>query len=111
MIWELAMDAGDKVRSAPQQESLPPLRKGFVINLPSIKAVLADTTIPKQARALAQLFLTEQFDFYTSEEMRTLMKTQRAYAALKTRQDAWRIFRYYRPTLVTNGVINDHTGD
>jgi len=66
------------------------------------KAILK---LPTQAQCLARILKDEQRSKWTEPELKAVV-TQASYSKkLKTRQDPWRIFQYYRNDLMDLGLV------
>ena len=111
MLWRLAWSIGNLVTAPPYGSEVKHnptaqavLRQGFVIDLDAAEQA-HDTDLPKQAKAIAAGLHKAQYDFYTESEMREFMLNLVAERVLKTKQDPWRILRYYRKDLTHHGVF------
>ena len=67
--------------------------------------------MPKQAAAIIRRLGEERHDFYSKEEMQRFMSSVKTLQAINTKQDPWRIFRYYRQVLISNKVLVDNSGE
>jgi hypothetical protein len=106
-IWRVGWILGDLVTRPPNARSMP----GFLVDLKRCKAVLAEwegktLKLPKQAAMIVSRLVEESYDFYTEDEMVKFMEGWKTVKAINTKQDPWRIFRYYRPALTELGVLN-----
>lgn len=113
-IWELAFAYGDWTRRATlgnEEDGAPAARKaGYTVDLEACRRLITDVgsgsiSAPRQSVAIAQVLVNEGFDFFTAEELQALTRTVRFIVAMKTKQDPWRIMRYYSPLLVQHGCI------
>jgi len=59
--------------------------------------------LPPQARVCLEILLSEGTDEVTEKRMKELMEEKKSLLA--TRQDAWRVFSYYRPQLISNRYV------
>ena len=110
--WALAIEVADYVKRPPGGVDENPtthavLAKGFQVNLEHE----CPPSLPKQVKAISAALKARRFDFYTTEEMKAFMIEMVAERTLKTKQDPWRIFRYYRPMMIANNILIDHTGE
>lgn len=115
-LWRLAMLCGDLTKGA-QTLSTPDDGKmkmvpGYVIELGVAKQLFDDwmnkvVSVPKQAAMIAKWFADEGYDFYTKDEMVKCTGKVSFILAIKTKQDPWRIMRYYTPLLERYGVIKE----
>jgi hypothetical protein len=98
-FWELARVAADSVTKIGR-------KNGYTVDLPRIhELIAAQHKMPGQALSICQFLANQEYDYYTKEEMRALCASYRFIAAIDTRQNPWRIFRYYRPLLTQLGVL------
>lgn len=99
-FWRLAESVADTVSFKKKD--------GYMVNLARCDSLLANReleVLPTQAWSIVEFFAEERRDYYTRDEMRRLCNTVAFLVKVKTRQDPWRIFRYYRPTLTHIGVL------
>ena len=117
-IWSLAMECGDMTRSSfvisQPAEGKMKRDPGYVINVDLAKTIYqgwVDKTVklPKQAVMIAKWFADEGYDFYTKDEMLRNSSKVSFILAIATKQDPWRILRYYTPALVALGVIKERS--
>lgn len=123
MAWmQLAKCAIDRLNSAPDPAKINPEtgklkrvfkkleNRGYEI----IKLELdANLKMPPQAKTCLEFFseLVKKYNPEGEDKIVTVPEKEvQAYVLeqqirLKTRQDPWRIFQYYRPTLIQNGFI------
>lgn len=111
-FWRLATTCGDRVtKYAPNNESVKRGKRkvtGYAIDLVRANAALVDPSIPQmpaQARAIVEFLTEQEFDHYTRDEMIRVCSSVAFLRKIKTRQDPWRIWRYYSPLLHRLGVI------
>jgi len=109
-FWELAVTCGNRVtKYAPNNETGKRGKKvtGYHIDLTRANEVLADTEtlLPDQAKAIIRFLTEQEFDYYTRDEMIKTCNGVKFIQAVKTRQEPWRIWRYYAKTLSTPGLI------
>ena len=106
-FWRLAVDCGDRVnRHLRNNETKGKRASGFRVDLVAANATLASQTpMPEQARSIIQFLTEQEYDFYTREEMIRTCHSLAFIKHVKTKQDPWRIFRYYGPLLTKLGVL------
>ena len=107
-IWVLGRELGDRTTRIPkvQEGDGKPTSAAYVVDLRMAQAILASKKdLVKQARQLIQVLVNEGYDFYTKTEIRRVLNSPKACQTIKSRQDNWRIFRYYRPILKDLGVL------
>lgn len=106
--WKMAHAVAEVINRPPRQDPNPSpqqvLRQGFLVDLNTAKTAIEEK-MPKQAKVIVQCLIKAGYDFYTETEMRQLMLQAQADRVLKTKQDPWRILRYYRPLLSNMGVL------
>jgi hypothetical protein len=100
-IFENGVAHGNKVFSTPASKA----KAGFRVDLEAAKRNLENKEVPKQVTQICSFFVEQKFDFYTKKELRQMCLTYSYMKHVKTKQDPWRIFRYYSPTLKELGVI------
>lgn len=108
MFWELAITCGNRVSRLNASNEIRRGKRpvGFRIDLIRANEVLAaNPKLPKQAMAIIRFLVEQEHDYYTRDEMIRLCNTVPFLQALKTRQDPYRIWRYYTPTLAKLGVV------
>lgn len=66
---------------------------------------LQDQKLPRQAKICICIMVDACGDTQSCTEAQLRAKVAERAEELKTRQDPWRIFQYYRPMLVKAGVI------
>jgi hypothetical protein len=69
---------------------------------------LAGTNVPEQEQVIVKILLgalTKSKPVISEPELNKLVLAAHAAGKLKTKQDAWHIFRYYRTDLVKRGVL------
>ena len=69
---------------------------------------LRNTSVPEQEQVIVKILLralTTQKPVISEVELNKLVVAAHTSGALKTKQDAWHIFRYYRTDLVKRGVL------
>ena len=111
-FWQLAVNAGNAVKKIPAAASEKKRGRpaGYRIDLVQANVVLEqiktrEVKVPAQVRSLIELFTEQEFDYYTLAEMQRLCNSSAFYKLITTKQDGWRIFRYYAPTMTQLGVL------
>ena len=61
--------------------------------------------MPKQAKDLAHIVKAELRSRWTEPELKQVIHAAARSGALKTKQDPWRIFQYYRSHLLNAGIL------
>lgn len=112
-LWKLAIAGGNWVYHPPyataNKSSRAPLASGFQVDLEkAAKHLQNPPDVPPQVMAIVRALHDNRHDFYTKEEMQQFMLQMQADRKLKTKQDPWRILRYYRNTLANMQVLVYH---
>ena len=89
------------------------IRPGIGYTLVAEKmASLAGTSIPEQEQVIVKILLgalTKSKPVISEPELNKLVVAAYAAGKLKTKQDPWHIFRYYRTALKKRGVLQEVT--
>lgn len=106
-FWNLALAVADRVTRDHTKGRKGKRPTGYKIDLVKANEALADTSlkIPDQARAIIAWLTNQEFDYYTREEMIRHCHSVIFLKAIKTKQDPWRVWRYYGPLLTKLGVL------
>lgn len=108
-FWQLAETCGNKVTkyAANNQDGKKGKRKqGYTVDLVRANEVLAESPkMPTQALSIIRFLTEQEHDFYTRDEVIKMCNSVKFIQAMKTRQDPWRIWRYYTKDLIKLGVL------
>ena len=80
---------------------------GYTLVADKMKS-LSNTSVPEQEQVIVKILLralTTQKPVISEPELNKLVLAAHNSGALKTKQDAWHIFRYYRTDLIKRGVL------
>lgn len=80
---------------------------GYTLALDGVKK-LAGTSVPEQEQVIVKILLgalTVNKPVISEPELNKLVLAAHKAGTLKTKQDAWHIFRYYRTDLVKRGAL------
>lgn len=80
---------------------------GYTLVADGVKK-LAGTNVPEQEQVILRILnkaLTPQKPVISEPELNKLVLAAHQSGALKTKQDAWHIFRYYRTDLIKRGAL------
>lgn len=109
LLWDILKNEADWVEEPPswvKQTEEGKKQKVYHIDLDRAKLALEHNDMRiKQLKALVQLLINEDAMLLTEEEVKALVTSSKFYKLAKTKQDPWRIFRYYRQWLVEYDVI------
>lgn len=78
---------------------------------PSDITFTMEENLPKQAISMIEIILEDGRERFTEDEMKAVIAEGAAAGQLKTKQDPWRIFQYYRPKLIQYDVLRQTNGD
>lgn len=104
-FWTLCQAIGDKIRKPNrpvEDDSLFTIRRD---RIESEDGVVLRESFVKQKRTLVEGLLTLKKEKVTEDELRLLMGDLVKMGKLKTKQDPWRIFKYYAPELGDIGML------
>lgn len=106
-FWEFIQRVGDRVTrlSVTQTRS----KDHYFLNLNKLRELVASEdfkgSYPKQCRVIIERLSKYETPYVLEEELERMMRNLLATAQLKTKQDVWLIFQYYRPQLIKDGLI------
>lgn len=108
LLWEFIQDVGDRI-SAPRMESTK-TKENYEFKLGDMNNLALDEEAFKekynnQARTVFMALLNNGKQFMNEEDIKRLILTLVAQRALKTKQEPWVIFQYYRPQFIKDGYI------
>lgn len=108
LLWALIQRVGDRVNrlSVTQTRS----KDHYELNLPKMRALVASEDFkkayPKQCRVIIERMSRYESPYQLESELQRMMKNLLATAQLKTKQDVWLIFQYYRKQLMDDGLFS-----
>lgn len=106
-LWDLMQAIGDRVE-APTQE-VQRSKEHYELKLDKMRELVADPEYKKvynkQARTVFEALLAEDKQFLIEEEIREIILSLVAQRRLKTKQEPWVIFQYYRPQFIKDGYV------
>lgn len=107
LFWNFIQDVGDRL-VAPQQE-VQRSKEHYELRLSKMKELIESEDYKKtynnQARTVFETLYQENKQFLVEDEIRSLILGLVAARRLKTKQDPWVIFQYYRPQFIKDGFI------
>lgn len=108
LLWEFLQDVGDRLHT-PRMESTK-TKENYELKLGDMNDLASDKEKFKeqynnQARIVFTALLENGKQFLNEEEIKKIILTLVAKRALKTRQEPWVIFQYYRPQFIKDGFI------
>lgn len=107
LLWGLLQDIGDRVR-APQQTQLT--KEHYELKRAQMQELVDDEVAFKekynnQARKIFRALLESGKQFLLEDEIRRIILELVVRRELKTKQDPWVVFQYYRPQFIKDGFV------
>lgn len=107
-VWELFKKVGDYCgfKTVTKAAGTKP-KENYLISLDAIAIAKAAGyyTYPRQAQIILDTLLAAGQSYYREAELNALMHDLVARRIIKTRQDPWRIFQFYRPQFIDAQLI------
>jgi len=108
LFWDFIQDVGDRLQ-APQVKT-DREKDHYELVIGKMTALVNDLevfklTYNKQARTVFKALLDTGKQFLTEEEIKKLIYGLVAQRQLKTKQEPWIIFQYYRPQFIKDGYV------
>lgn len=109
LFWKFLQDVGDRL-SKPRMSVMTKTKENYELRLAAMTKLAGDDelfkeTYNKQARAVFTALLDYGQQFLTEEEIKKLIYRLVAERILKTKQEPWVIFQYYRPQFIKDGYV------
>lgn len=107
-LWNLIQRVGDRVTrlSVTQTRS----KDHYELNLTKMRELVASEDFkkmyPKQCRVIIERMSRYDSPYQLESELQRMMKHLLISGHLKTKQDVWLIFQYYRVQLIKDGLVN-----
>ncbi len=107
-LWALMQRTGDRIvrLSSSQTRS----KDHYELNLTKMRDRVASEDFkkqyPKQCRIIIERMSRYESPYQLESELERMMKNLVNTAQLKTKQDAWLIFQYYRVQLIKDGLVS-----
>lgn len=107
-LWDLMERVGDRVIRLSTQ--FVRSKEHYEVVGKKIQDLMADEELfrdsyPKQARIILDALNRQESPYLLEADLMKLMNHLVAQGKLKTKQDSWRIFQYYRPQFIDNGLL------
>lgn len=108
-FWEFLQDVGDRL-TRPRDQVMGKPKENYQLRVVDMRNLVADTEAfkekyNKQARIVFQCLLDTDKEFLTEEEIKKAIYGLVATRTLKTKQEPWVIFQYYRPQFIKDGYV------
>ena len=107
-LWALIQRVGDRIirLSTSQTRS----KDHYELNLTKMRELVASEDFkkmyPKQCRIIIERLSRYESPYQLESELERMMKNLFISGILKTKQDSWLIFQYYRVQLIKDGLLN-----
>lgn len=107
-LWSFMQRVGDRVKklSVAQTRS----KDHYFLNLVRMRELISDEetfkkSYPKQCRVIINRLSKYETPYVLESELERMMLNLLATGQLKTKQDPWLIFQYYRVQLIKDGLV------
>lgn len=105
-LLRVCYEVGDYVKRAGLVQSGKQVQRHlYQFNLKFIAEKVETWRYPRQARIILKAVLATGSAHHTEDELQKLMLNLLSTGQLKTKQDQWRIFQYYRPQYINDGFL------
>lgn len=107
-LWDLMLRVGDRINqvTTTQRQS----REEYQIYHDKIRALLADEeaakAYPKQCKQIMSALLDVKEEFVHESRLKKMMSELVVYGGLRTKQDPFLIFMFYRKRLIDGGLLS-----
>lgn len=108
LFWQMLQDIGDRLAVARVKTDTP--KEQYEFKLGAMNDLRADEENYKekynnQSRILFEAILENGKQFMTEDEVKKLIYTLVANRELKTKQEPWTVWQYYRPQFMKDGYV------
>lgn len=109
LFWEFLQNVGDRM-SAPRMSVMVNPKENYQLRVGEMTKLANDEEAfkekyNKQARTVFLALLNNGKEFLTEEEIKKIIYRLVADRTLKTKQEPWVIFQYYRPQFIKDGYV------
>lgn len=105
-LYRVCYEVGDYVKTAGLVLSGKQVQRHlYEFNNKKIAEKVETWRYPRQARIILKAVLATGTAHHTEDDLQKLMLNLIATGQLKTKQDHWRIFQYYRPQYINDGFL------
>jgi len=109
LFWDFIQNVGDRL-STPRMAVMGTPKHNYQLRLSEMDKLYEDTEAfkdkyNKQARCVFTALLNIGKEFLTEEEIKKAIYRLVAERQLKTKQEPWVIFQYYRPQFIKDGYV------
>lgn len=108
LLWDFVQAVGDRL-TKPKMQVMGKPKEHYELKLGLMREAVENGTLKeiynKQARTVFLALLETGKEFLNEEEIKKLIYGLVAARALKTKQEPWVIFQYYRPQFINDGYV------
>lgn len=110
MLWEFIQDVGDRLRAPQMSGTKSQTKENYELKLGDMQKLISDTDAYKeqynnQARIVFSALVDNGEQFLGEDQIKRLILSLVVERKLKTKQEPWVIFQYYRPQFIKDGYI------
>lgn len=113
LLWAFLQDVGDRVASVEaggMKNETTATKENYELNRLEIQRLMEDgeafaNKYNKQARTVLNALFESDKQFLNEDEIKRLIYRLVADRQLKTKQEPWVIFQYYRPQFIKDGYV------
>jgi hypothetical protein len=105
-LWDLVMRVGDRVVRVSAGQASP--KSHYYLNRETLAQVVDGnvTGYPKQARVIATALYDLGVTYVEEDALRKMMLRLTTSGQLKTKQEPWLIFQFYRAKMIKDGLFS-----
>lgn len=105
-LHRVCYEVGDYVKTAGLVQSGKQMQRHlYEFNIKKITEKVETWRYPRQARIILKAVLATNSAYHSEDELQKLMLNLIATGQLRTKQDHWRVFQYYRPQYINDGFL------
>lgn len=110
LLWEFIQDVGDRLTAPMMSGTRAQTKENYELKLGLMSELMNDEEAfkekyNKQARTVFRALYDNGKQFLNEDEIKKLIFTLVANRLLKTKQEPWVIFQYYRPEFIKDGYV------
>lgn len=110
LFWEFLQDVGDRLIAPQMSGTKAQTKEKYELKLAAMHQLMDDEEAFKeqynnQARIVFRALFDHGKQFLNEDEIKRIIFTLVAERKLKTKQEPWVIFQYYRPEFIRDGYV------
>lgn len=110
LLWEFIQDVGDRLTVPQITGSKAETKEQYQLKLGAMRQLMEDEDAYKkkynnQARIVFEALYNNYEEFLNENEIKKIILNLVAQRKLKTKQEPWTIFQYYRPQFIKDGYV------